>query len=88
MNRAVAGDQASGARKMAANQITIRIRKEIVEVLQPGVPAKIRALIESKYKALAIIVLLGMRSGSRGARYNDQNVPVGFRLSTRKPERY
>jgi Superinfection immunity protein len=49
--------QGSGRKKDGRQQITIRIKKEIVEALKPGVPAKIRALVESKYKALAIMLL-------------------------------
>jgi hypothetical protein len=38
-------------------QLTIRLKKAIIDALQPGAAAKARQMIESKYKALAAVAI-------------------------------
>jgi hypothetical protein len=40
----------SGRKKVDTAQLTIRLKKEIIEVLQPGAAAKVRELVESNFK--------------------------------------
>ncbi len=39
----------SGRKKVGRQQITIRIKKQIVQALQPGAAAKVRELIERNF---------------------------------------
>jgi hypothetical protein len=42
----------SGRKKLGRTQLVIRLKKEIVEALQPGAAAKVRQLVENNFKTL------------------------------------
>jgi hypothetical protein len=42
----------SGRKKVGRTQLVIRLKKEIVEALQPGAAAKVRQLVENNFKTL------------------------------------
>jgi hypothetical protein len=42
----------SGRKKLGRSQLVIRLKKQIIEALQPGAAAKIRELVENNFKTL------------------------------------